>query len=349
MKISPFKGFGSFGVYIDDVDFDNITKEEWMQIGRIHMTNLVTVIRNCNVDPAKCVHWTDMWGPRRYSGMLNICRDYPDIKPKDVIKLALKRDNRIDPEHVKVIENRFKTRAPGGSQRVTDIRDKKGDHTGIFPDGELHWHSNEAGNPIFAPGVALLGNQNMKGSSTGFLQTADYYQDVSESFRSELDEMVVVHKYQPGKLHVKDLGEQERLMKMNMNPDDESRIPMVIQSPGGIKGLHYSLNTVDHIEGMSVEESHKLFERMNAELKQEKYVYDHWYEHDNDWLFFDNSITNHRRLGDVNGRLAFRVQHGYEHLEVPNYNPYFDEDNKNIYNQKLNELNTFMAENFNDG
>lgn len=348
MKITPFKGFGSFGVYIDDVDFNNITHEEWMQIGRIHMTSLVTIIRNCNVDPVKCAEYTNKWGPGRYSGMLTICKHYPDITAKEIIKLALKRDNRIHPDHVQVIENRFKTRAPGGSQRVTDIRDKKGDHTGIFPDGELHWHSNEAGNPIFAPGVALLGNQNMKGSSTGFLQTADYYQDVSESFRSELDEMVIVHKYQPGKLHVKDLGEQERMMRMNMNPEDESRIPMVIQSPGGIKGLHYSLNTVDHIDGMSVEESQKLFARMNKELMTDRYVYDHWYENDNDWLFFDNSIVNHRRLGDVNGRLAFRVQHGYENIEVANYNPYFDESNQAIYSTKLAELKKFMKENFSE-
>ena len=348
MKISPFKKFGSYGVYVDNVDFDTLTIEEWMQIGRIHMTSLVTVIRNCNVDPKKISYWTDMWGPGRYRGMLTICKNYPEHTAKEVIAMALKRDNRIDPDHVQVIENRFKTRAPGGSQRVTDIRDKKGGHTGIFPDGELHWHSNEAGNPIFAPGVALLGSQNMIGSSTGFLQTADYYWDVSESFRSELDDMVVVHKWQDGKLHVKDIGEQERMMKMNMAPEGESYIPMVIQSPGGIKGLHYSLNTVDHIVGMSIEESKKLFERMNKELMTEKYMMDHWYENDNDWMFFDNSIVNHRRLGEVSERLAFRVQHGYDHIEIPNYNPYFDEVTHEQYDVRLAELRNFMAENFSD-
>ena len=35
----------------------------------------------------------------------------------------------------------------------------------------------------------------MTGSATGFLQTVDYYESVSESFPSELDEMVLLHKY----------------------------------------------------------------------------------------------------------------------------------------------------------
>jgi alpha-ketoglutarate-dependent taurine dioxygenase len=160
--------------------------------------------------------------------------------------------------------------------------------------------------------------------------------------------MIVIHRHKPGMLHVKDLGDQDEMMRINMNPEPESYLPMVIQSPGGIKGLHYSINTVDGIVGMSQEESDKLFERLNKELMTEKYMWDHWYEHNNDWLFFDNSITNHRRLGDVEGRLAYRVQHGYENIQVPNYNPYYQEEHAKIYDTKLNELNTFMTENFSE-
>jgi len=338
----------NYAVYIDDVDFENMTDDQWLEIGKIHMDNLVTIIRNCNVSPKDVTKYITKWGPLRYSGMLNICSHYPGVPAKEVISKAIKNDPSIKPEHINVIKQRFKTKGPSGTQRVTNIRDKRGDYTGIFPDGELKWHSNEAGNHIFAPGVALLGQENMIGSSTGFLQTATYYEDISESFRSELDDMIVIHRHKPGMLHVKDLGDQDEMMRINMNPELESYLPMVIQSPGGIKGLHYSINTVDGIVGMSQEESNALFDRLNKELMTERYMWDHWYENNNDWLFFDNSITNHRRLGDVEGRLAYRVQHGYENIQVSNYNPYFQKEHADIYSNKLNELNNFMKENFND-
>ena len=330
------------------IDFNNITTEEWMEIGKIHVSNLVTIIRNCNVQPKDVTRLVTQWGPLRYTAMFNICHHYPDLAPKEVITRALRDDPIIDKNHAEVIKQRFKTKGPAGTQRVTNIRDKKGDYTGIFPDGELKWHSNEAGNHIFAPGVALLGQENMIGSSTGFLETASYYENISDSFRSELDDMIVIHRHKPGSLHVKDLGDQDDLMRINMTPEDESHLPMVIQSPGGIRGLHYSINTVDGIVGMSKEESDKLFERLNKELMTDAYMWDHWYENNNDWLFFNNSITNHRRLGDVPGRLAYRVQQAYDHIQVPNYNPYFQEEHAKIYDTRLHNLNAFMKEHFGD-
>jgi len=189
----------------------------------------------------------------------------------------------------------------------------------------------------------------MIGSSTGFLETASYYQDISESFRSELEDMIVIHRHKPGMLHVKDLKEQDEMMRHNMHPEDETYLPMVIQSPGGVKGLHYSINTVDGIVGMSKAESDRLFERMNNELITEKYVWDHWYKHDTDWLFFDNSITVHRRLGEVPNRLAFRVQHAYDHIQIPDYNPYFQAEHAEIYDTKLAELDAFMEREFAGG
>ncbi len=321
-----------------------MTNDQWLEIGEIHMKNLVTIIRNCNVQHNEVTKWTNKWGPSRYSGMYYICSYYPEYTAAEIIKMGLKNNPTISEQHRKLIKNRFKTKGPAGTQRVTDIRDNRGNNTGIFPDGELKWHSNEAGNHIFAPGVALLGVQNMKGSSTGFLETATYYESVSESFRSELDDMIVIHRHKPGMLHVKDLGNQDEMMRINMNPEDESYIPMVIQSPGGIRGMHYSINTVDGIVGMSKEESDKLFEKINKELLT--HTWDHWYENDNDWMFFDNSITNHRRLGEVKDRLGLRVQHGYENIQIPNYNPYFQEEHAEIYDEQLADLNKFMKENF---
>ena len=51
MKVSKIPGLGRFGIYIDDVDFDNLTQEEWADIGKLHLINLVTIIRNTNLKP----------------------------------------------------------------------------------------------------------------------------------------------------------------------------------------------------------------------------------------------------------------------------------------------------------
>ena len=49
MKITKIPGLGRFGVYVDDVDFNNITDEEWQEIGKIHLQSLVTIIRDTNL------------------------------------------------------------------------------------------------------------------------------------------------------------------------------------------------------------------------------------------------------------------------------------------------------------
>lgn len=342
MKVSKIPNFGNYGVYIDDLDFNKLSEDLWNEIGKIHLKNLVTIIRNCNIQYRDSVNWCERWGPRRHSSMLTICKHYPNLTMKDVVDLALKNSDEIIDEHKETIHTYFKTRAANGIQRVTDKKNSKGEQIGMFPDGELLWHSNEAANPIFAPGVALLGSENMIGSSTGFLQTADYYESISESFRSELNDMIVVHKFTPGKIHAGIHESQDKLMKVNMCPDDESELPMVIKSPGGITGLHYSINTIHSIKGMTVDESKKLFDKINKDLITEKHIYDHWYQSNNDWCFFDNSITVHRRLGAVKERLAYRVQHSYENIQTDNYNPYFQKKYADLYNKKLIELHEFL-------
>ena len=48
MKISKIPGLGNYGVYVDDVDFNHNTDEEWMEIGQLYLKNLVVIIRKTN-------------------------------------------------------------------------------------------------------------------------------------------------------------------------------------------------------------------------------------------------------------------------------------------------------------
>jgi alpha-ketoglutarate-dependent taurine dioxygenase len=208
----------------------------------------------------------------------------------------------------------------------------------MFAEGELLWHSNESGTLTFTPGVALLANSGVIGSATGFVTTADWYELQSETFRSELDEMVLVHKFTPGKINPGLRQEQDFVMYKNMCPTDGIKIPMVIQSPGGIKGLHYSVNTVDRVNGMSKRESDKLFNRINTELFKDDTVYDHWYQSDSDLCLFDNSVTLHRRLGGITDRLCSRIQYDYTNLQTQPYIPYFQKSFAKQYRKEIREI-----------
>jgi alpha-ketoglutarate-dependent taurine dioxygenase len=128
------------------------------------------------------------------------------------------------------------------------------------------------------------------------------------------------------------------IMNANMCPVPDTEVPLVIQSPGGIKGLHYSINTVYQVKGMSKAESDLLFERINKELFVDKYVYDHWYKNDGDFLLFDNSITLHRRLGSTEGRMCYRGTFDYTHLQTEPYQPYFQHKYQRAYNKQIREV-----------
>lgn len=325
MKISKIPGLGRFGIYIDNVDFNHITDDEWMEIGRLHLNSLVTIIRNCNMDYDSFPAYIKKFGPYRYSGTAYLQKKYNKTLQELQDAAFNNADFLEDREKNALIQGvKVSTKTKDGlfMGRVQDGFDRDGRPKGLFPEGELGWHSNESGVLSSAPGVALYGCRNMKGSATGFSTTVDYYESISDSMRSELDEMMVIHKYEgaavPG---LNDQFTHDNLVIASC-PVDYSEVPMVIDSPGGQRGLHFSPGTVHSIKGMTQLESKKLFDELYKHLYSEKYTYDHWYQNNNDLLLFENSITAHRRIGSIKNRLAYRVAHDYTYLQKGAYLPY---------------------------
>lgn len=339
MKISKIPGLGRFGVFIDDLDFENLTDEEWMEIGKLHLKNFVTIIRNCNLNYEKQTDWCQKWGDTRYGVRYLILKKYQGYTWSQVMKMALQNDpmiDEIDKIRLKSIYNMQELTKDGKHvMRVTGRRDENGNALGMFAEGELLWHSNESGTLTFTPGVTLLASENVIGSATGFITTPDYYENVSNSFRSELDEMILLHRFTPGKINPGLRIEQDEVMHANMCPEDDVEIPIVMRSPGGIIGLHYSINTAFSIKGMTKKESDAVFEEINKELFVDKYIYDHWYKNNNDFCLFDNSITLHRRLGDIKNRLCYRIQHDYSNLQDSFWQPYIHEETAKKYEEEI--------------
>lgn len=351
MKVTKIDGFGSYGVYIDDVDFEHMTDDQWNEIGQIHMKNLVTIIRDCNLDWKKQSDWIKKFGDTRHVHSYNMVKKYGVHSWEELAKKVMSNDPTVDPKDKETLTSSYNVQqfTPDGKHvaRVTGRKDKDGNPLGMFAEGELLWHSNESGNLTFTPGVGLLGAECVVGSATGFLQTADYYESVSDSFRSELDEMVLVHRFTPGKINPGLRADQDEMVHANMCPVDDTEIPMVIQSPGGIKGLHYSVNTVHSIRGMSEADSNKVFEEINKNLFVDDYIHDHWYKNEGDFLLFDNSITLHRRLGDITDRLCYRIQHDYSKLQDEFWQPYFQKEFADKYEEMITDfVNTMGIEDF---
>lgn len=340
MKISKIPGLGRFGVFIDDVNLQEITADEWLEIGKIHLESLVTIIRNTNIDSNRYLDLIRQWGETRYSYDATLLKKYNETNFAPLVTRAFNNDKTLenrDIEYFKMVQ-RILLNDNSSIVKVSGQRDADGNPLGLFADGELLWHSNESGCLTHVPGVSLLAVKNVIGSATGFVTTTDWYESQTESFRSELDEMICVHEFVPGKINPGLNEQQDNLMYGNMCPVNGVEIPLVIQSPGGIKGLHYSVNTISSIKGMSKQESEKIFSIINQGIFTENNIYDHWYQSNSDLCLFDNTITLHRRLGDIKQRMCYRCQFDYTNLQTDAYIPYLQEPFISQYVQTINDI-----------
>lgn len=345
MKISKIPGLGRFGIFIDDMNFNTMTDEEWDIIGQLHLENLVTIFRNVTVDPILYEKRINELGGANHLFSLRMNKKYGVTDSKSLVGNSEINGVPIDKIDVDIVNSLKRINAideAGGNNtgmmRVSGKRDADGNAIGMFAEGELIWHSNESGQLAFHPGVALLGRSGVVGSATGFVTTPDWYESQSESFRSELDEMVLLHVFTPGKINPGLRADQDIIMYGNMCPEDGTEIPLVIQSPGGIRGLHYSIPTMNSIKGMTATESRSVFDYITKTLLVDEYIYDHWYKQDNDLCLFDNAITLHRRLGGIRDRVCLRIQHTYAKIEQPNTRRYFQDSYESTYRETIHAL-----------
>ena len=332
IRITDIPNLEGYGVFVDGIDFKHLTREEWIDLGKLHLKKLVMVIRKSGLKNKKVFYRVlKKWGEHRQNYAAIVFSKYPWAEGQVEKLLSSSEVSQEDKEHIKEFKRiGGHNRQEGNILRVTGKK-INGYRTGLFAHGELLWHSNECGDLAFTPGVALLGQHGMTKSATGFMVTTPYYYSVSDSIRSELDEMVLTHNFVEGKINAN--GENNIVYK-NMCPFPNTEIPMVIQSPAGIKGLHYSFNTVTGSNN----------DRLLAEVRKglEKYTYDYWWENDDDLLIFDNTIVQHRRLGDTTDRLCLRYQFDYTYLQDDLYQPYLQEPYITRYTERVQKFHKLL-------
>jgi len=340
MKISKIPGFGNYGQIVDGADFDHITDEEWIDIGKKHLKNFVTVFRNPKITLDQWHSRFPKFGPLKANMRAYFMKKYG--RNPDALKPETWQDLDLEDQLYFKSKQHMLEKTEGGNFlfRIYGAKDSEGNLLGAFSTGDVGWHSNESGTLTFAPEVTLIGGEHMIGSATGFVQTADYYESLSESFRSELDEMVIIHKYLEGKINDAEMDDMafRTHVKLGFCPVEGNEVPLVITSPGGIKGLHYTVNSADSIKGMSKQESERVFAEIDKGLFTDHYIWDHHYQHNNDFLMFDNSITLHRRLKGDHTRKAYHMQYDPSNLLDAPWMPYHQKQYSDQYSREIHEL-----------
>ena len=342
MKISRIPNFGSFGVFVDDVDMDNMDDQQWHELGKLFVKELVLIFRNINISKVQYADYVPKWGPYKSIIRRHFYKKYGSNFDATLPDTWGDIDSE-DREWLKGRTHQLESIAPGRYlTRVYGRKDSQGNALGYFSHGEIFWHSNEGSSLIFSPVVCLLGWEAMEGSATGFMQTVDLYESLSESFRSELNDMVLIHEYIPGKINENEFTDDHlrQHLQQAFCPVNGDETPLVCTAPNGRRGLHYTVNSRSSIKGMTADQTQKLFDKLDGMLFTDKNIYDHYYRpNQTDLLFFDNSVTLHRRLGGKEDRKAFRSQIDVSPLLDAPWRPWqhmmhYD----NLYKQQAKEL-----------
>jgi len=159
IRISDVPNLKGYGVFVDDIDFKNLTRDQWMDLGKLHMEKLVMIIRNTGLNQSAFRQVIKKWGKDRLNFSATLFAKYPsaqgDIKKLIASPELTKEDRDHIKEYFRVGGGNLSGKAHTGMIRVSGKR-VNGKPIGMFADGELLWHSNESGDLAFTPAVALL-------------------------------------------------------------------------------------------------------------------------------------------------------------------------------------------------
>jgi alpha-ketoglutarate-dependent taurine dioxygenase len=333
MKVSKMPGFGSFGAIVEDFEWDQ--PEAYDQLRELNLKSLVTVVKGNGVNNFNHL-------ASHSSGLLS-------RRPsKFALKYNTKNFRNLLTEHERVngsihINTVLGPEFPGW-HRVTGKTTEDNKPMGIFGDTELDWHSNEFMTYDFQPLVLLYGISDMTGSATSFIQTADWYDSQTESFKSELNELISICDFDPRKVIPNGRDIDLELVKLSNPNQNNFRKPLVLDSVGGIRGINYS-HFIKGFEGLSQEDGNKIIKKIRTELIDAGNEYDYWWDHDvGDLLVFDNTICVHMRkikeeinmVEKLHRRVGYRLTGDYtDHIQ---WNGFLQQEFRDYRQETINKL-----------
>ena len=84
MKVTDIPGLGSFGVFVDDVNFED--NDEWLEVGKLHLEKLVTIVRKSGLTEETYHKTISKWGRDRLNHISRLFKKYSWAKG-DAVKI----------------------------------------------------------------------------------------------------------------------------------------------------------------------------------------------------------------------------------------------------------------------
>jgi len=293
MKTRPLKNgyYGSVGCEIYDINFATASDEELIEVGKIVEDQLTVFIGQdaCGgIDSKKHFEIQEMWGTP-YMGLIH----------------AYVGDGRLAGPHwddflenLRDVSKKSDIAFGLGASEISYQKDEHGKPIGMFADGELDWHSAEAGMSAAPRTIGLSSVAGSVNSRTDFLQTFDMWEKLSETMQSELKELSIIHKWRPeGIAYGTQLAQQE-IARFNTVAIDGQQTKLYSETASGRPGIRFPAYSFDGFVGMSEVESWKLYAHLSKLVYDPCWIYQHEWQ-DGQVMYFDQEISIHRRPTNV--------------------------------------------------
>lgn len=292
------------GIELVDVDLATATDAQILELGRLLAEHLIVVAPGAHVTKERFWEICHRIGQIHGTARDHVARMDPDAASEELFGYFYHRNGRI---HLP------------GMLRVSGIRGDDGHATGIFADGELGWHTNHAGQRHPVPNVGLQAVFGAEDSFTEILECVSPYAALSPEDRARVDALQITYKWVPYAVTRGGTAAQDEQFRHNQVTEGEVN-HLVRESPGGLRGFHFSDHLIERFVGCDAEETAALRAFVRGCIQRDEYKYRHHWEA-GDIVFFDQTVTLHRREGDISNRLLHRIAFGFDKVlpDEPEY------------------------------
>ena len=248
-----------WAIQIEDLDIRTATKEEVFEIGKLTLSNMVTVFKNQDLQPEDEV---------AFCSKLGKCQFIIDpTKPKEGQRT----------EHLAVGNHIL---------RVTGQKNDKGEEGLFGHTSALDWHANQASNYDREPLIWLYGVEGTKGSKTSWLNNIASYEAMSDELKEEIKDVKITLGYKSGSYSPSKFFIEHHATDKPFN--------LVHTNDAGKTGLYFPYLQILGMLGKTEEQFKDLMGRLIEHVTQPQFIYDHHWE-DGDVVISEQSLTIHKR------------------------------------------------------
>ena len=269
-----------WAIQIEDLDIRTATKEEVFEIGKLTLSNMVTVFKNQDLQPEDEV---------AFCSKLGKCQFIIDpTKPKEGQRT----------EHLAVGNHIL---------RVTGQKNDKGEEGLFGHTSALDWHANQASNYDREPLIWLYGVEGTKGSKTSWLNNIASYEALSDELKEEIKDVKITLGYKSGSYSPSKFFVEHHAT--------DKPFSLVHTNDAGKTGLYFPFLQILGMVDKTEEQFKDLMDRLIEHVTQPQFIYDHHWE-DGDIVLSEQWLSIHKRWAyeKMEDRILHRIAFNYENL-----------------------------------